>query len=278
MKKVIFLFAAVIFFTSSACAQNFAGRKERIAISPARGSLVSGEKLVYEIQWLGFPVGNIILTVAGVEKINGRDAYHIIGEARPNKFFSSFYDLQYRVDSYMDKITYCTLKFEKTRIMKGKKKQLEISFDQQRHTAQVTEKGAAPGIKLSASRSRLIKEKKPSSQIDKCSQDLFSTIYFLRLMDIKEEGSYSLSVYYDKRNWATNIKVSKAYAVDIPRKGGFSVFKATIDSDLNESILGMREITGTLTADPRRIPLEFRFGSGIGSFYGKIREIQPPDG
>jgi hypothetical protein len=278
MKKLIIVFLIILLPVYPLWAQNFAAKKNRVVILPPRGSLVSGERLVYEIQWLGFPVGNIILSVAGLERINGREAYHIIGEAKPNRFFASLYDLRYRVDSYMDKDTYCTLRFKKTRIMQGRESQVEICFDQEKHTAFVTEKGDAPKMQVSRARGRLQMQNKPSTQTLKCSQDLFSTIYYLRLMELKEDSSYNVPIYYDKRNWITNIEVSKPWSQDFVRKGQFNVFKARIDSDLNEMILGMREITGTLTADGRRIPMEFRFGSGIGSFYGKIREISPSDG
>jgi hypothetical protein len=162
--------------------------------------------------------------------------------------------------------------------MQGKESKVEISFNQEKHSASVVEKGNAPRMQVSQSRGRLQKHNKPSVQTSKCSQDLFSTIYYLRLMDLNENASYSIPVYYDKRNWVTKIKISTPWNQDFTKIGNFSVFKANIDSDLNEMILGMREITGTLTTDSRRIPLEFRFGSGIGSFYGKIREIRSSDG
>ena len=33
------------------------------------------ERLTYKIKWLGLPVGTILASIKGIEKIRGRDAY-----------------------------------------------------------------------------------------------------------------------------------------------------------------------------------------------------------
>lgn len=277
MKRSILIGTALFLFIPAVYAQNFSGKTKEVRILPPKNSLIIGEKLEYDILWLGIPVGNILLNVSGIEKVNGRDAYHITGEAKPNDFFAALYDLEYRVDSYMDTLTCCTLSFEKSKIVNGKISKVEIAFDQDKHLAMVKEEGAVPRAQRPASRNLTMRQKEPLNQTIRCSQDIFSTIFYLRLMDLKEKSSYDIPVYYDKRNWITNIKISGAFSRDFHKKGIFDVFGVTIDSDLDELILGMRQMTGLLTADSRRIPMEFRFGSGIGSFYGKIRSIYPPN-
>lgn len=51
------------------------------------------------------------------------------------------------------------------------------------------------------------------------------------------------------------------------------VFKAVMDSELSEFILGKSKMVVYFTADSRRIPIEFKFGTGIGSVQGKIKSI-----
>lgn len=273
MKKIIVLIMVFLNLNSFIYAQNFANKKEKITIYEPEKSLKIGEKLQYSLEWLGIPVGKIILNVKGIEKIDGNECYHITAYAIPNKFFAKFYDVEYTVHTYIDKDSFYTHRFEKTRRIKDKSSYVVIDFDRQKKEAIFKTEGSAVGIQISPVRKKLELEKPKTVKILTGAQDLFSSFYYLRLLKMKENESYSINIYYGQRNWSLNMRVEKPFFKDIRNKGTFAVFGVSMDSDLNEFILGKRRLFVYFTADSRRIPLEFRFGTGIGSVRGIIQKI-----
>jgi hypothetical protein len=90
-------------------------------------------------------------------------------------------------------------------------------------------------------------------------------------MDLKENSSYTINIYYDERNWEVKFKVGQPFLKEIRKKGTFPVFEIIMNTELNEFILGKSDLILFLTADRRRIPTEFKLGTGLGTIHGKIR-------
>lgn len=70
-KSLAFLIILIIGAQSLVLAQNFVGKKEVLSISSPEKSLRDKEDLVYNIEWLGIPIGIIRLNLSGIEKIEG---------------------------------------------------------------------------------------------------------------------------------------------------------------------------------------------------------------
>ena len=51
-------------------------KADEIRIEEAATSLPVGERLAYNVSWLGIPVGQITSTIEGIQEVNGRRAYH----------------------------------------------------------------------------------------------------------------------------------------------------------------------------------------------------------
>ena len=225
------------------------------------------------MQWLGIPVGKIILKVAGIEDILGTPCYHITAEAAPNKFFASFYDVEYTVHTYMDRSTFFPVRFEKARRIKDKSTYVRIDFDRRLRKAEYNEKGDAPFVHISDLRDKMEAEKPTSSQILHEAQDLFSSFYYLRLLKLKVDESYTINIYYAQRSWPVQIKIGIPFLKEFHKKPSKVLFPAYMTSQLNDFILGKRSIVVYFTADARRIPIEFQMGTGIGALHGFIQNL-----
>jgi len=271
MKKAVILIAVIFCLASAAYTQDFRSNKEKYTIPKADKALKMGETLNYRMEWLGVPMGNITLKIEGIKKINGRDCYHITARAVPNRFFAKLYDVEYIVHTYIDVQTFNTMRFEKTRRMKKDFNYVEIDFDWEKQEARYKTQGSAYTIELSKARSEILSDTPNTLKIMNGVQDLFSSFYCLRLMDLEEGKAYKLMVYYDQKHWQLDIKPEEPFLRDIRDKGSFVVFGVSINSKLNEYVLGRRDIHVYLTADTRRIPIEFKFHTGIGLIRGKIR-------
>ncbi len=70
-----------------------------------------------------------MLKVEGITTINNYECYHITAKVIPNRFFQHFYDLEYKVHSYIDKQLYYTRRFEKIRRMNKQYNRLEFKLE-----------------------------------------------------------------------------------------------------------------------------------------------------
>lgn len=261
------------FFISILNAQNFVSKEKDLTISEPEKSLRIGENLQYRVEWLGIPIGSIILNVAGIEKIDSNECYHIIARTMPNRFLTKLYDIEYTVHTYIDKNTLYTVRFEKTRRLRDKIAHIVIDFDRKKNEARIRREGSADSIHISSLREELGRDMPITIEILGDTQDLFSSLFQFRLMQIKQDHSYPINIYYDERNWTINMKVERPFIKDMRKKGSFAVFKSLLESDLSSYILGKSNLYVYFTADSRRIPLEFHLGTGLGPVRGIIKNI-----
>lgn len=265
----------IIFFTLSAIvyAQNFKGRIEKLSISKPEKVLKVGEVLEYSIEWLGIPIGKIVLEIQGITTVNNYECYHITAATTLNKFFQHLYDVEYEVHTYLDRQLYYARRFEKTRRMNKQSSRIVIDFDQEKRKAVFSSEGSAPLLKISPERNKIETNMPVTAEIPYGTQDLLSCFYYLRLLDIRENNSYPVNIYYNRRNWLVDVKVDKPFLKEIRKKGSFPAIKISLYSKLNNYILGSRKLIVYLTADSRRIPLGFEFKTALGSIYGRIKNL-----
>lgn len=272
-KKAPILIILFLSLNSLIYAQDFREKPlQDITISPPQKEFRAGETLVYSIEWLGIPVGKIMLKVEETAVINNNECYHITAQAMPNRFFQRLYDLEYKVDSYIDKKTFLPVRFEKVRRLKKESNFVTIDFDHAKNEARYKMWGSMAFINLSPQRKKLEAVNPTSTAIAKDTQDLFSSFYYFRVLNIEAGQSYPLNIYYNQRNWPVKMRVDKPFLREMRKRGTFAVVKVFPVSELNDYILGKRNFSVYLTVDSRRIPLEFRLNSAMGPIRGIIQD------
>ena len=113
--------ASVVFFAACCvpafAANNFASKRSAVELpalaAPARDPRV-GEKLLYEVSWIGVPVGYGELWVKEKTVIHGREAYHVVATALTNEVLSKIYPVHDEIHSWIDAETLQSLQFQKT--------------------------------------------------------------------------------------------------------------------------------------------------------------------
>src|SRR3989338_8220858 len=60
------------------------------------------ETLRFSVRWLGMEVGTAEAVVKGIEKVRGRDAYHIAAYARSNSLIDLIYPVRDEHHTYID--------------------------------------------------------------------------------------------------------------------------------------------------------------------------------
>ncbi len=259
-------------------AQNFRGKSvpETIIIEPADKKLNTNEELTYSLQWLGFPIGKLVLKVQGLEMIQGNSCYHIRVRIFPNSFFRRFYDLEYIVDTFLDEKSLITRRFTKERRL-GKEKNFQIiDFNYEKLTAHVSVTGSNKIVDISPDRENLQGQIPATTKIAPDSQDLFSSLYYFRLQDIQPDSSYPVTIYYDNRNWKLNFITGKPFLREVRKKGSIPLVRVKVESELIRYIVGDRNIFAYVMTNAKRVPFEFRLNTSIGLIKGRLHHSSFP--
>ncbi len=154
-----------------------------------------GEKLEYDISWMGLNVGNGTLEVRDTTEINGRKAYHLAVTTRSNRFLSTFYPVEDEIQSFVDMETLAPYRFEKQQKEGRYRAHEEMIYDQASH------KATYHSIKNNTTK---------EMEIPPNVQDSLSTLYFFRTLPLEIGKSAFIDVNADEKNWRLEIKVLKS--------------------------------------------------------------------
>ncbi len=278
MKKIICALILILISVTNLAAQDFSKKiEEPIEISAPLDSLTEGETLEYSVEWLGIPIGIIILKVEGRENINGNLCYHLSAKAIPNKFFRKFYDMEYNIHSYLDCKKLTTRRFEKIRRIKDALVYVEVQLYPEKKEAKYTyysPSGPMKTVEFPSLKEKVISNLSETIAIPGEMHDILSALYYFRLLKVDLNQNYTMQIAYERKNWIVSMKIEKLFRKDIYRKGNFSLMQVSPDSDLNNLVLGKRKIYVTFTTDSRRFPVEFKLYSNAGFIRGIIKN--PP--
>ncbi|HEU4365711.1 MAG TPA: DUF3108 domain-containing protein [Candidatus Krumholzibacteria bacterium] len=157
-----------------------------VILTPARVGFGVGEKLVFSVQYGLITAGEATLEVRNLATIRERPCYRIVSDARTNDFFSKFYQVRDRYESYMDTTELYSLHYEK-HIREGKFKRDEVvEFDQSGHRAIYKDK-VVP--------------------IPPMAHDVLSALYFVRTLPLEVGQSVAIANHIDGKNYPLIVKV-----------------------------------------------------------------------
>jgi len=247
-------------------------RIEKIAVVDPDQILKGGQGLEYSIEWLGFPVGRVIIKNIGLTNLKGRPCYLVVARSFPNRFIRRLYDLEYKVYSFIDAENFSSCRFFKIRRFGKQSNYTLIDFDHKNKKATCRSWGLAKFVKISKKNTESL-EPKPTQEIDEDIQDLLSAFFYIRLNSRKENSQFEIKVYYQQANWSLTVNTGQVFLREIKGKGSFPAIEVTVSSGLNEYILGRRKFLVTLTTESRRVPLEFKIGTSLGFIRAIIRRL-----
>lgn len=212
-------------------------------------SFLVGEKLHYKVYynmgriWVG--AGEVTFTV-NQEKLNGRNAYHIVGDGRTLKSYEWFYKVRDRYESYVDMETLAPLKFIRNVNEGGFKIYNNVTFNHQLHQA-VTTQGVY--------------------KVPECVQDVLSAIYYARNIDfskITPGSKIPFSMFLDDQVY--NLYVRYLGKEQIKTKyGTFNTIKFS-PLLINGTIFkGGEKMTVWVSDDPNHVPVRIDSPITVGS-------------
>jgi hypothetical protein len=228
----------------------------------------TGEKLTFAIKYGFIRAGIAVMSINSIQKINGIDCYYITSEAYSNKTFSWVYKVEDKVESYVHKTGFFSVKFRK-RLREGSYKfDGSVDYD--------TEK-----LKASIERIRLDKNKEPERYIidvPPFTQDILSAFYFVRTQKL-EVGK---EIYMDnhdngKKIYKLKVVVHKKERIEVPA----GIFDCVVVEPLLQDV-GLFKSEGKvmiwMTDDERKIPVLMKTKVLVGHIDAELESIEGING
>jgi Protein of unknown function (DUF3108) len=240
---------------SSAAAPVAGGRAAPCKPPSPNRSFAEGEWFQFSIQYGAVRAGDALMQVESVENFGGRPCYRLVSKAESNSFFSLFYKVRDRIDSFMDVQELVSRRFSKNTLEGKHKDSFTIDLDPVSGKARYSD----------------------GSEIDfpACSQDILSAFYFVRTLDLKVGQSVEVQCHADKKNYPLVVKVHRREKMRTPA-GQFTCL--VVEPLLKTSGIFRQKgkLTIWLTDDEFKIPVLMKSKIIVGSVSAVLTDMYSP--
>jgi len=218
-----------------------------------------GERLEYEISWLGVPGGNSVLEVKGLKEIDEVKAYHVESRTWSNRFISTFFLVDDHIEGYMDAGDLTAISLKVRQREGGHKVDKEMTFN--RETNKV----------------HFRKNKKESvHDVPPFIRDSLSSFYYLRTKDLEVGKDVVMDTFSNKRLYKLIVKVLGREVLEIEGKN-YETIKVQPLIKQNDIFKNKGDILIWFTDDEYKIPVRIRSEIAIGYFTAELINMRKGD-
>jgi len=181
-----------------------------------------------------------------LEKLNGRDVYHLIGEGKTYRAYDWFFKVRDRYESYVDTATLKPLKFIRNVSEGGYKIYNNVTFNHAQHTATSTN---------------------GTFKVPDCVQDVISAVYYARNIDFnkyKPNDKIHFDMFLDDEVY--NIYIRYMGREEVNTK--FGKFRAIRFKPLlikGTMFQGGEQMDVWVSDDANKVPLRIQSAISVGS-------------
>ena len=236
-----------------------------------------GERLVYSVEWdppwflfllPPMDAGEAELRLTGETEYNGQKAFKILFKARSSGMLVKLSGV--KVDDeftfLIDPDSLCTLAVSK-RIREGKhKKQVNVEYlrdARQLHFREIDEAVTPP---------KLMKDE-VKSDIPECVHDPFSALYSFRRSTLEPGFAQAFTVGNDDKIREVKSRVEGQEAIECPA-GMFPTWRVSTAALLGGLFKEGGQFRIWLTADQRKLPVQFEVKVHLGRAIGKLKFVK----
>jgi hypothetical protein len=209
-----------------------------------------GEKLTFDVNYGFINAGEASLEIAKLIDWQGRPAYQIISRANSNKFFSTFYKVDDRVESITDATGLFSWRFEKN-LSEGSYRAHRVHVCDQQNN------------KVTYNDSLM--------DVPPYVQDALSGLYWVRTQPLEPGKSLFLESFVDGKELHMEVKVHKRESVTVPA----GTFECIVVEPITQSV-GVFKHEGSLkvwlTDDRLRMPVLMKSKVVVGSIAAELKE------
>lgn len=218
----------------------------------ANQAFEKGEWLRYRISYSNFfNAGNATLQIKETT-YNGKEVYNVIGKGKTTGVISWFFKVKDHYESFFDKDHLLPYRFIRDIDEGGYTKNKEILFDHASHKALVKD---------------FDKNTQNSYDFEQGVQDMISTLYYLRNMDIsglKNGDEISLKLFFDEKNYTFKLKFLGRETINTKfGKVATAKFRPFVQS--GRVFKEEESLTVWVSDDKNKIPLLIKASLAVGS-------------
>lgn len=239
----------------------------RSITKPGTDAFRGGEKLTFGLKYLRIiPAGTATMEVRGMH-YQGRETYGLILRVEPSSIIAFFIQIDGTIKSYLDARRLESLRFEEHSIIGRHLYDRFITYDHKRQIAKINmtsfdEQGKPVGMQK-------MKVKIPSH-----TQDILSSLYYLRTREFKENEVLDLKVNERRHNYRVKLKVQKKEKVEVPI-GSFLAWAVTpISIHKGKEPYEKAKITMWFTADKRKLPVKMVAKTKLGAISMSLIDVR----
>jgi len=220
----------------------------------------TGELLEYRLHYGIFNTSYASLKLNNVI-LDNKSVYHAAGYGKTTGLARLFFKVEDYYDSYFDMSSINPIFFKRNIDEGGYTKNLEIVFDQEKQMAYINN----------------IKEKKKTEvKTASNSQDLISSLYYLRKFfkkeDIKENEYFNINMFYDSKNRFFELQYLGREVIRT-RFGKIECLKFKPTTKRSRIFRGEGSITIWISNDQNRIPVRIQADLLIGSIKADLNNF-----
>jgi len=220
-----------------------------------------GETIVYDVTWGGIKAGNVSIQIKNKLMMKDSEAFHVVVTAKSSKFFSVFFKVDDKIESYFDSKSLYSLRFEKSLKEGSYREERIIDYD---HTLGVFE---------------MTKEKKNTTKIEKgvipfWAKDPISVLYYLRVRNLEINQPFSVTLNADGQNYNVEVNVpeKEELKTELGKIRTIVVKPNRLDWQGRVFEKNQSSLSIWLTDDEQRIPVLMKSKVKIGSLKFEIKE------
>jgi hypothetical protein len=233
-----------------------------------------GERLVFDVTWMGIKAGQATLEARGVVRMQGQPAYHLVTTAQSAPFISAFYRVDDRSDSYLAASPYRSLRFDKQLREGNYRHNSQALFDHggKRVTFRYLDFSPVPkGITSLEEAEKHTKYVTQEFPLGPNALDELSVLYYVRTLPLIEGRTVFATVFASRKNWELEVKALRRETLDtILGRRETLVVEPLLKF---EGIFQQKgRVIVWLTNDAERIPVLMKSEIKIGSFVSTLTQ------
>jgi len=208
-----------------------------------------GEKLTYQIFWGPFVVGRASLEVAGIEKVDDHDCYHLIARAKTSGLVEWLFPVDSTAESWLDCRDLFTRKYRQNRSEGKHVTKDETHYDYERMEAVTKNK----------------KGRLKRYPLDQPVQDVVSSVYFVRAQKLMLDAEQTFVLNASDTNYVVTIRPDQRKQIWLRPVGDVPALRIEPNPTLKIVAANKGRMWLWVSDDERRLPLlvnsELRFGN-----------------
>lgn len=226
----------------------------QLEVLPAvRRPFKPGERLKFSVQYGFIKAGSAYLEVPQILDWKGHRVYDLVARAESNAFFSRFYKVRNRIDSYWDVDGMFSRRYVENRREGGYRSKEEIVFDHDRHEAHYRSGAVLP--------------------VPPDVQDALSSFYFTRTQALPIGGSIVFDYHASHKSQPLEVRVLGREHVQTPA-GEFDCVAVEPVLKAGGIFKNKGRLVIWLTDDDRRMPVLMKSKVVVGSISVVLQEYQ----